>query len=64
MAAVVKKQPDIRFEDIDFRCKCGYEGKETVLVGNDVAVLDTRCPECNKRIVEFRLLEREKKERA
>ena len=64
MTTVVKREPDIRFEDVNFKCKCGYEGKETVLVGNDVAVLDTRCPKCNRRIVEFRVLEKEEKERA
>ena len=57
MKAVVK-EPDIRFEDVSFRCsKCGYEGKETILVAENTGVLDTNCPRCKNRILEFRIFE-------
>jgi len=38
------------------------EGKEVVIVANNVGVLDTRCDNCGRRIVETRIVENEKVE--
>ena len=56
----VKTEPEIRFENAKFKCKCGYEGEETILVGNSVGVLDTKCPKCERRILEFRIIDEQK----
>ncbi len=48
---------DVRFEEVPYKCKCGHEGKEVIVVANDTGILDTQCPECGRRIVEFKILE-------
>lgn len=56
----IKKEPDIKFENAKFKCKCRYEGEEAILVGNSIGVLDTNCPKCGKRILEFRIIDDQK----
>jgi len=53
----IKKEPNIRFENTKFKCKCGYEGEETILIGNSIGILDTNCPKCGKRILEFKIID-------
>ncbi|MBK3332565.1 hypothetical protein GWK41_05755 [Persephonella atlantica] len=59
MAQTVKKDLDVRFVEAPYRCKCGKEGKEVIVVANNVGVLDTKCRECGRRILELRILENE-----
>ena len=59
VAAKQEKDIDIRFVEVPFKCKCGHEGKETILVANNVGILDTRCEKCNRRIVETKIVESE-----
>ena len=54
-----EKDIDVRFVEVPFKCKCGQEGKETILVANNVGILDTRCEKCNRRIVEAKIVESE-----
>ena len=54
-----EKDIDVKFVEVPFKCKCGHEGKETILVSNNVGILDTRCEKCNRRIVEARIVESE-----
>ncbi|WP_029521378.1 hypothetical protein [Persephonella sp. IF05-L8] len=57
--AKTERDIDIRFVEVPYKCKCGYEGKETILVSNNVGILDTRCEKCNRRIVEARIIDTE-----
>ncbi|NPA17029.1 hypothetical protein [Persephonella sp.] len=52
-----RKDIDVRFVEVPYRCRCGYEGKEIIVVANNVGVLDTRCEKCGKRIVETKIVE-------
>ncbi|WP_457626227.1 hypothetical protein [Persephonella sp.] len=56
------KELDVRFVELPYRCRCGKESKEVVIVANNVGVLDTRCDNCGRRIVETRIVENEKVE--
>ncbi|SNZ08896.1 hypothetical protein SAMN06265182_1411 [Persephonella hydrogeniphila] len=56
------KELDVKFVEIPYRCKCGKEGKEIIVVANNVGVLDTRCEKCGRRIVETKIVENEKVE--
>ncbi len=52
------KELDVRFETVPYTCsRCGYKGEEVIVVANDTGILDTECPKCKKRIVEFKVLE-------
>ena len=51
------KDLDVRFVEVPYKCKCGKEGKEVIVVANNVGVLDTKCKKCGKRILELRILE-------
>ena len=53
----VKKEPDVRFEEVNFKCKCGQEGKEVIPVAENTGVLDTKCTNCNRRILEIRIFD-------
>ena len=53
----VKSLPDVRFEEVSYKCKCGYEGKDTILVAENTGVLDTKCPNCKRRVLEIRIFE-------
>ncbi len=53
----VKKEPDFRFEEVGFKCKCGKEGKEFIPVAENTGVLDTRCSQCGRRILEIRIFD-------
>ncbi|RMA97214.1 hypothetical protein [Hydrogenothermus marinus] len=55
--AIVKPDSDIRFEEVPYQCKCGYKGKDTILVSQNTGILDVNCPKCGRRILEFRILE-------
>ncbi len=55
--AKVKKEPDVRFEEVNFKCKCGQEGKEVIPVAENTGVLDTNCSRCGKRILEIRIFD-------
>ena len=59
---IIVKEPDVRFEDVNYQCKCGYEGIDTILVSENMGVLDTECPKCKKRILEFRIFENQHEE--
>ncbi|NPA58028.1 MAG: hypothetical protein GXN94_01910 [Aquificae bacterium] len=51
------REIDVRFVELPYRCRCGKEGKEVIVVANNVGVLDTRCEECGRRIVETRIVD-------
>ncbi len=53
-----RKEPDVRFEEVDYKCKCGQTGRDIVLVANNTGVLDTNCPKCGRRILEIRIFEK------
>ncbi len=55
------KELDVRFESVPYKCKCGHEGKEVIVVANDTGILDVECPKCKKRILEFKVLEKKEK---
>ncbi|WP_456464398.1 hypothetical protein [Persephonella sp.] len=55
---------EVRFVEIPYRCKCGKEGKEVIIVANNVGVLDTRCENCGRRIIETKIVEVDTKETA
>ncbi|WP_457640756.1 hypothetical protein [Persephonella sp.] len=52
------EEMDVRFEEVSYICRCGHEGRETIVVANNVGILDTRCEKCNRRIIQFKILER------
>ncbi len=58
------KELDVRFEEVPYRCRCGHEGKEVIVVANDTGILDTNCPKCGKRILEFKVIEKREKANA
>lgn len=60
MVEQVKENIDVRFVEVLFKCKCGHEGKEMIVIANNVGILDTRCEKCNRRIVEAKIVEDEK----
>ncbi|EDP73944.1 hypothetical protein [Hydrogenivirga sp. 128-5-R1-1] len=53
----LKKEPDVKFEEVRFKCKCGHEGKEVIPVAENTGVLDTKCPKCSRRILEIRIFD-------
>jgi predicted SprT family Zn-dependent metalloprotease len=52
------EEMDVHFEEVSYRCRCGYEGKEVIVVANNVGILDTRCEKCNRRIIQFKIIEK------
>jgi len=52
------EEMDVRFEEVSYRCRCGFEGKEVIVVANNGGILDTRCEKCNRRIIQFKVIER------
>ncbi len=55
---------DVRFVEVPYRCSCGKEGKEVIVVANNVGVLDTKCEKCGKRIIETKIVEVDTQETA
>jgi len=51
------KEYDVRFVEIPYRCRCGKEGKEVIIVADNVGVLDTVCKNCGRRLVETKIVE-------
>ncbi len=52
------EEMDVHFEEVPYQCKCGYEGKEVIVVANNVGIVDTRCKECGRRIIQFKIIEK------
>ncbi len=54
------KEFDVRFEEAVYNCNCGNQIKEVIPVANNIGMLDTRCENCGKRIVDVQFFDEEK----
>ncbi|WP_297456105.1 hypothetical protein [Persephonella sp.] len=52
-----KEEPKIKFDQVEYQCRCSQKGKEIILVANNTGVLDITCPKCNRRLLEIRIFD-------
>ena len=52
-----KEEPEIKFDEVEYQCRCGQKGREIILVANNTGVLDTICSKCSRRLLEIRIFD-------
>jgi len=51
---------DVKFEEVSYDCDCGHTIKEIIPVANNIGILDAKCENCGKRVVNLQFFEDEK----